>query len=43
MFKILLKTCGTVLMLAALSLTTGCGGGGGGGGGTTTGASGSAK
>lgn len=42
MIQFLLKTCGTVLMVAALTLMTGCGGGGGGGG-TSTGISGSAK
>jgi hypothetical protein len=44
MIQLFFKTCGTVLMLAALTLTTGCGGSGtAAGGGTTTGASGSAK
>jgi len=42
MIQSLLKACGTVLMLAALTLTTGCGGTTAGSG-TTTGATGSAK
>lgn len=42
MIQLFLKTCGTVLMLAALTLTTGCGGGTAADG-TGTGATGSAK
>ena len=44
MIQYFLKVCGTVLMLTALTFTTGCGGSGtAAGGGTGTGATGSAK
>ena len=45
MTRFFLKVCGTVLMLGALTLTTGCGGGGAAASaaGAATGASGSAK
>lgn len=45
MIQSLFKACGTILMLAALTLTAGCGGGAASGGaaGSGTGATGSAK